>query len=682
MRSFKISVIKFLSVMLTMLMLGTSITFAQVSLTFPTVSGAAGSTAEVKAPITVGDLTGQNVTSYQFVLSYDPTIIDITGVDDAGTLSAGAQLQQNPDLTNGILRVAWAKNTALTGSGTLLYLKIKFKAAGVAPLNPGAGNFMFNAGTPAVAITAGAATSGAVLLYADNVSVTGLSTPIKIPIKASAITTAQNVLAYQFDATFNPAILEITGTGFDLAGTKSAGGQASINFNNTAGTVRFAWAGASPIVAAAADVVVYLTAKAKVKPSTSLVLLTSALLNTGAPTVALNDIDKGVVTVLNATPVFGPTVPPAPFTKLENQLLEFTVNASDADGDALVYTYTSAPALVGTNSIVGNKFSWTPSYTAGTKNYVVTFTASDGTASATLAVTITVMDDNRAPSVALDPAGPFTVNEGQTLTFKVVGTDLDTDNTVKLTNSALPSGATFAAASGNFSWKPTYAQAGTYKVTFTVTDNAASPKTATVDANITVTNINTAPRYDVAGGRQLPDTLIMAGKNLIYPYKAIDAEGDVVTYFMQDPKPENAVVVPSTGVLQWRPANTQAKIWQIVVVASDGVLSTVSRIAYVTVKPDVGIDETNLPTSYSLYQNYPNPFNPSTSIKFALPKDSKVRLSVYNILGQEMAVLVNGLMPAGYHSVKFDATNLTSGMYIYKIQAENFSEIKKMLLMK
>lgn len=109
MRSFKISVIKLLSVLTVMLMLGTSIAFAQVSVTFPTVSGAVGSSTTV--PITVGDLTGQNVASYQFTLFYDKNIIDVTGIETAGTKSESGQISSNTDLANGKLLVAWANMT-------------------------------------------------------------------------------------------------------------------------------------------------------------------------------------------------------------------------------------------------------------------------------------------------------------------------------------------------------------------------------------------------------------------------------------------------------------------------------------------------------------------------------------------------------------------------------------------
>ncbi len=90
----------------------------------------------------------------------------------------------------------------------------------------------------------------------------------------------------------------------------------------------------------------------------------------------------------------------------------------------------------------------------------------------------------------------------------------------------------------------------------------------------------------------------------------------------------------------------------------------------------------NIPTVFALEQNYPNPFNPTTVIEFALPKQSDVKLAIYNILGEKVAELVNSAMVAGYHSVDFNATNLASGMYIYRIQAGNFVSVKKMMLLK
>ncbi len=102
----------------------------------------------------------------------------------------------------------------------------------------------------------------------------------------------------------------------------------------------------------------------------------------------------------------------------------------------------------------------------------------------------------------------------------------------------------------------------------------------------------------------------------------------------------------------------------------------------------VGInDENEIPKEFSLSQNYPNPFNPTTTIKFNLPQNAKVNISVYNLLGQKVDEIVNGNIAAGYHSVQFNAINYTSGIYIYSIIANgnngnNFKFSKKMILLK
>jgi len=90
---------------------------------------------------------------------------------------------------------------------------------------------------------------------------------------------------------------------------------------------------------------------------------------------------------------------------------------------------------------------------------------------------------------------------------------------------------------------------------------------------------------------------------------------------------------------------------------------------------------TELPDKFTLTQNYPNPFNPSTNISYALPQSENVRLSVFNVLGQEVAVLVNGVQDAGVHTLTFDGKGLTSGVYFYRLQsAENMATLKMMLL--
>lgn len=92
--------------------------------------------------------------------------------------------------------------------------------------------------------------------------------------------------------------------------------------------------------------------------------------------------------------------------------------------------------------------------------------------------------------------------------------------------------------------------------------------------------------------------------------------------------------------------------------------------------------EGGIPTKFVLSQNYPNPFNPTTKIQFGLPKETTVRLSIFNTLGQEIAILVNQKLPSRTYSVNFDASELPNGIYFYKIQAGGYSQTKKMILMK
>ncbi len=96
-----------------------------------------------------------------------------------------------------------------------------------------------------------------------------------------------------------------------------------------------------------------------------------------------------------------------------------------------------------------------------------------------------------------------------------------------------------------------------------------------------------------------------------------------------------------------------------------------------------GVDQENtLPTEYSLYYNYPNPFNPSTTIRYDLPKQSSVSLKIYNVLGEEVAALVNSEQMAGRYKVTWNADRFASGIYIYRVQAGDFVAVKKMILVK
>ena len=104
---------------------------------------------------------------------------------------------------------------------------------------------------------------------------------------------------------------------------------------------------------------------------------------------------------------------------------------------------------------------------------------------------------------------------------------------------------------------------------------------------------------------------------------------------------------------------------------------------------DVGRNTTRLPKTFSLSQNYPNPFNSVTVIRYQLPVNSHVVLRIYNMLGQEIKTLIDGIRDAGYESVNFDASTLASGIYFYKVEAAStanakqvFTQVKKMVVIR
>jgi hypothetical protein len=97
---------------------------------------------------------------------------------------------------------------------------------------------------------------------------------------------------------------------------------------------------------------------------------------------------------------------------------------------------------------------------------------------------------------------------------------------------------------------------------------------------------------------------------------------------------------------------------------------------------DISGTEGLVPSEFALLQNYPNPFNPTTTINYNLPKQAMVEISIFNALGERVAMLVNEIKEAGRHTVEFNATGYSSGIYFYQIKANDFISVKKMILMK
>lgn len=616
--------------------------FAQVTVTLPTISGAPGE--EKYADITVTSLTGLNVTAVEFSVIYDPNVIEIwrrTSTSISGTIintyptdntnpiSSTDQYVDESPKTPGTYNIAWASSDPLVGSGTLLKLRIRFKTAGTTTLTFGAPlNFKFNSGTPTATTVDGSAT-----VATENHLPVFDSVPAKSVNENESLTFTVNA----------------TDTDGDALTYSVSGNPTGSTFNTT--TKTFSW---TPDYTQAGSYNVTFKAND----------------GKGDGTLTVP------ITVVNINRLPSLTVAPAgPFTIDEGGSVNLTCSATDPDAGS-IFTYSVSPKPAGaTLDASTGVFAWTADFTqAG--SYSLVFTVTDeagGTDSKT--VEVTVNNKNGAP--AFNPLDGQTFNENEEKGFVVIATDPDNDP-LTYSVSNLPSGATFDTDLHIFTWKPTYSQAGKYVVTFSVTDGT---NPVSMDIIITVNNVNRAPEITTPMQNQNV-TVHNVPVEFSFQYAGSDPDGDALSWTLA--AGPTGAAISNTGLFTWTPKADQANSqFQVSVRLSDGTASVTSS-ATLTTGAIVGIDDemSGIPTSFQLKQNYPNPFNPTTTITIGLPEDSRVKVAVYNLIGQEMALVIDKRMSAGYHNLEFDASSLKSGVYLYRLEADNFVQVKKMVLIK
>ncbi|MCK9483735.1 MAG: chitobiase/beta-hexosaminidase C-terminal domain-containing protein, partial [Candidatus Marinimicrobia bacterium] len=204
-----------------------------------------------------------------------------------------------------------------------------------------------------------------------------------------------------------------------------------------------------------------------------------------------------------------------------------------------------------------------------------------------------------------------------------------------------------------------------------------------------VTLLMPADGYEITNSDIVQDSLIEVKWT-----KAIDPEGDAVSYemfvlFGDEETEVFSAEFTDTSNLVMGPSPEDNGNYKMYVVAYDsyGASSCSDTVSYtVNITPD-GIKGELVPMVFALHQNYPNPFNPTTTIKYDLPKDVHVKIVIYDIMGREVRTLVNARQQAGYKSIQWNATNnhgmqVSSGYYIYIMQAGEFHKNQKMILMK
>ncbi|MEI7907305.1 MAG: T9SS type A sorting domain-containing protein, partial [Bacteroidota bacterium] len=164
--------------------------------------------------------------------------------------------------------------------------------------------------------------------------------------------------------------------------------------------------------------------------------------------------------------------------------------------------------------------------------------------------------------------------------------------------------------------------------------------------------------------------------------------------FTDNGKSDDQSIIASVGPYDINAKDTVRAAFAVISGSSLGDLIATARLAqrdYVAIGnafgPVTKVNPEEIPLTFALDQNFPNPFNPTTMIRFALPKESKVSLKVYDVIGREVRTLVNGDLAAGINTVEWNGRNnlgqaVASGMYLYRIQAGTFVSTKKMMLLK
>ena len=360
-----------------------------------------------------------------------------------------------------------------------------------------------------------------------------------------------------------------------------------------------------------------------------------------------------------------------------------TLNGSgsnDPDGNPLSYSWSLGASVVSTDA------SFTTSLGSGTHTF--TLTVSDGVAQSSDQVTVTVVADQTAPVLTVPdnivvaantsggysgPIGTATAEDAcglpVTITSDAPGIFLLGETTVQY--SAVDVAGNVSTGSQTVTVKP-YAiivdiKPGSLTNVVNFKNMGVVPVAVLSSSDFDATTLNVASLKFGPGGAAEAH-----GKG--HP-EDVDRDGDIDLMLHFDTQASGLTNNDRSATL------VGTTLSGIPVSGSDGLnLGKLGKGA--ATEGDLTESGGDLPAEFNLGQNYPNPFNPSTTISYELPEPTRVQLNVFDMLGREVAVLVDGEKAAGRHAVRFNAEGLTSGIYVYRIHAGTFTQTRKFTLMK
>ncbi|MBT3448364.1 MAG: tandem-95 repeat protein [Bacteroidetes Order II. Incertae sedis bacterium] len=539
------------------LVLSASVASAQVTVSMADVTGRQGEAVTVPVTIT-GATVGTPVNSFGFTVT-TPAGITFTGATNAGTLSAGQTVSSNA--TTGVVG---GFGSGITTDGALVNLNFTYDnpftgtgSVSLASTQINGGAVVVTPATPAFTFVA----SNRLMSVGSQTARVGDSFEVTVSFD-DALVAGDNVNAYNFDLSYDPAVMTIDKTkgsgGVITTGTLTDG--QTVNLNDVgglnSGLLRVGGFG-STVTGAGAFVKIAFTA-AGAGSSTS--TLSNVALQSGNPVYAL--VAGTTTVVVNSAPVASAGT----LTAVEDGSGTTTLVATDANGDAL--TYTAGNGTNGTVTVAGAVATYTPNADfSGTDSF--TFTANDGqTDSAAGTITVTVTAVNDAP---VSSAGTLTTNEDTAGTVTLAATDVDGDALTYTASNGTSGTVTVAGAVATYT--PNANFNGTDSFTFTANDGTVDSNSSTV--TVTVSAVNDAP---VAAAATLTTDEDTAGTVTL---SATDADGDALTYTAT--QPANGSVTVAGAVATYTPNANYNGADSFTFTANDGTVDSASATVSVTV---------------------------------------------------------------------------------------------------
>ncbi|MBN1350143.1 Ig-like domain-containing protein [candidate division KSB1 bacterium] len=361
----------------------------------------------------------------------------------------------------------------------------------------------------------------------------------------------------------------------------------------------------------------------------------------------------------------------------ELQRVSFSVSATDDDGETVTYGVRNLPRGAEFDSVQTQQFNWTPDYQQSGR-YTITFMAFDERGGFDAEdVAITVRNINRAPKIVayLPSQSDVIAPKHGKLVFSVVVSDEDHDPLWYKWVRFYRSEQLLVSTSPSYEFISDEHAAGDYSIQATVGDGTDS---TSITWNMTWTAVQLsafAAKAIPYKGIELVWQTSMEFDNMGFNvYRSNSKEGE---YRRINPEP---ISTNEDGEYQYKDLNvTSGKTYYYK-------LEDIDVSGHRTLHEAISVKMAQ-PTEFVLNQNYPNPFNPMTRLTYQLPVRADVRLVIYNIMGQTICELVNEQQPAGYYAVHWDGKDkngmdAASGVYFYRIIAGNFTQTKRMVLLK